>query len=196
MIIREALAQGSTDLKFAGIGTPGLDASLLLAHVLKTSRTALIAAGTDTLSKKACIEYCKLIERRAAGECVAYIIEKKEFRGLDFFVNKSVLVPRPDTEILVEVALKFVAPLAETQRRGERGEEKERGIIILDLCTGSGAVAISLKHEMQELEVHATDISPEALEVAKTNASKLLPNTQIHFYLGDLYNAQLIPHST
>jgi release factor glutamine methyltransferase len=180
LIIREALAQGTTDLKYASdnkINTPGLDAALILAHVLNTSRTSLIAAGTDILSEENCAAYCKLIEQRASGECVAYITGKKEFRELEFIVNPSVLVPRLDTEILVEAVIKNI----DTNQRGQ--------IKILDLCTGSGAVAISLKHEMPDLEIYASDISAEALETAKQNAAKLLPaGKEIHFYQGDLYS--------
>jgi len=185
MLIREAITQGSVDLKFAGIKTPGLDASLLLAHILKTDRTSLIAAGTDILSEEICASFCELIERRANGECVAYIIGKKEFRGLDFIVNESVLVPRPDTETLVEAAISLITN-TETRRHGEKENEDIR---VLDLCTGSGAVAIALKNEVPELEVFATDICTEALEVAKQNAKKLLGDNKIHLYQGDLYNA-------
>ncbi|MCL2197021.1 MAG: peptide chain release factor N(5)-glutamine methyltransferase [Treponema sp.] len=210
MLIREALAQGTTDLKYADIKTPNLDASLLLAHVLKINRTKLIASGTDKISAKNCAAFCELIERRASGECVAYITGKKEFRGLEFEVNKSVLVPRPDTETLVEAALEILSEnfLAKTQRTQREEEESAceqkppcnscepavrhsvvKNINLLDLCTGSGAVAIALKNEMPELEVHATDISPDALETAKRNAKRLLPKKNIHFHLGDLYNA-------
>lgn len=178
MFVREALAQGSTDLKFADIKTPGLDASLLLAHILKTNRTSLIAAGNNKMSEKACAAYCELIERRANGECVAYLIGKKEFMGLEFTVNKSVLVPRPDTETLVEAAIEILSA-------DLRGEE----IKVLDMCTGSGAVAISLKHEVPELEVYATDICPNALKTAKQNAEKLLGKNQIQFFHGDLFSA-------
>jgi len=178
MIIREAYAQGSADLKFAGINSPGLDASLLLAFVLKTTRTALVGAGMEKISEKDSIEFCKLIERRCNGECVAYIIGKKEFRGLEFEVNPSVLVPRPETETLVEAVI---------EKLGTRN--LELGIRVLDLCTGSGAVAIALKHEVPELEVFATDISEKALETAKKNAASLLPGNDIRFHQGDLYNA-------
>ncbi|MCL2444360.1 MAG: peptide chain release factor N(5)-glutamine methyltransferase [Treponema sp.] len=178
MIIREAYAQGSADLKFAGIKTPGLDASILLAYVLKINSTALVAEGTKKISDKHCEEFCSLVERRAGGECIAYITGKKEFRDLEFTVNKSVLVPRPDTETLVEVVLEiFSAKICEKPRT------------VLDLCTGSGAVAISLKHEMPELDVYATDISAEALKVAQFNETKLLGGNKIHFYLGDLFSA-------
>jgi len=187
MTIREAYAQGSTDLKFAEIPAPALDASILLAHVLKTNRTSLIAKGIDTISAKDCKKYCALIERRALGECVAYLIGKKEFRGLEFEVNKSVLVPRPDTETLVEAALKILSE--EFTRTSNRRFGGGFNIKILDLCTGSGAVIIALKNEMPHIDAYATDISPEALNLAKANASHLLPNNKIHFHHGDLFQA-------
>jgi len=181
LLILEALAQGSADLKYAGIESPSLDASILLAYVLKTARTALFAMGKERISGKDCAAFCGLIERRCGGECVAYLTGKKEFRGLEFFVNPSVLVPRPETETLVETALNL---LGTGEKKGNNNSVK-----VLDLCTGSGAVAISLKHEMPECEVYATDISSEALEVAKENAACLLPDKKIQFFPGDLYNA-------
>ncbi|MCL2186124.1 MAG: peptide chain release factor N(5)-glutamine methyltransferase [Treponema sp.] len=184
MIIREALSQGSADLKFAGIKTPSLDASLLLAHILKMSKTELITEGNKSISEKNCASFCGLIERRCSGECTAYLIGKKEFRGLDFIVNKSVLVPRPDTETLVETALEKYLTKTDTNLH----EPKKSGV--LDLCTGSGAIAISLKHERPDLEVYAADISNDALKTAKLNSSRILSkNNQIHFYQGDLFNA-------
>ncbi|GBU29318.1 protein-(glutamine-N5) methyltransferase [Treponema sp. R8-4-B8] len=179
MLIREALAQGSADLKYAGIKTPGLDAGLLLAHVLNTDRTKLIARGTDRLSEKKCAEFCALIERRANGECAAYIIGKKEFRGLEFEVNPSVLVPRPETETLVETAIDII----------KRNAQDNSAFSILDLCTGSGAVAISLKNEMPACEITAADISPNALNTAIRNAENLLGKNSINFFQGDLYDA-------
>ena len=181
MTIREAYAQGSTDLKFADIPSHALDASILLAHILKTNRTSLVAKGLDTISAKDCKKYCSLIERRALGECVAYIIGKKEFRGLEFEVNKSVLVPRPDTETLVETAIN-------TLSTGLHGFSQTNNKV-LDLCTGSGAVAIALKNERPELEIHATDISPAALKVAIKNSENLLGKNKISFYQGDIFNS-------
>jgi len=172
MNVREAIVQGSADLKFAGIKTPRLDAELLLTFVLKTNRSSLITLEKKKLSDSNCAKFCELIERRCNGECVAYLIENKEFRGLDFIVNKYVLVPRPDTETLVEAAI-----------------EQESINSVLDLCTGSGAVAISLKHEMPKIEMSASDICENALAVAKANAAKLLPKNSIQFYLSDLFNA-------
>jgi len=179
MLIREALAQGNSDLKYAGIKTPGLDASLLLAYILKTDRTKLIARETDDLSEEECKSFCELIERRANGECTAYIIGKKEFRGLEFDVNPFVLVPRPETETLVETAVDIIQKKLQDKSHAN----------ILDLCTGSGAVAISLKNEIPLCEITATDISSNALKIAVQNAEKLLGDNHIHFFQGDLYSA-------
>jgi release factor glutamine methyltransferase len=174
MTIREALAESGASLLAAGVETPGLDASLLLAHVLDTNRAALAASGPEPLSEKKYAEFRALIDRRLSGECVAYIVGKKEFRGLEFLVNPSVLVPRPDTETLVEMALLFT------------GAKKS----VLDLCTGSGAVAVSLKNEAPDTEVVAADISASALETAKLNAARLLQDRNtITFFQGDLYGA-------
>jgi len=176
MTIREALAEGTASLAAAAIETPALDSSLLLAEVLNTSRSKLIAAAHDNISEASAATFRQLIKRRQSGECTAYILGKKEFYGLEFLVNPSVLVPRPDTETLVEIALKETGT----------GQQPYR---VLDLCTGSGAIATALKHTMPELEVWATDISAEALETAKTNAARLLPPDSIRFFHGDLYDA-------
>ena len=181
MLIREAAAKGGGELKAAGIENPGLDASLLLAHVLGTNRASLTAMGSDPLSDEAFTAFCDLIDRRKNGECAAYIIGKKEFWNLEFLVNPSVLVPRPDTETLVE------AVLAQLKAKNEKAGP--RLLRALDLCTGSGAVAISLKHEMPQAEVTAADISASALETAKANAERLLPRGAINFYLSDLFDA-------
>jgi release factor glutamine methyltransferase len=177
MTIRDALTEGSGILAAAGIESPGLDAGLLLAAVLNTGRSSLVAAGPDPLTEESFAAFNDFIKRRLAGECIAYIVGRKEFYGLEFLANPSVLVPRPETELLVEVAI---------ERMGNGDQIQNR---VLDLCTGSGAVAIALKHEIPELEVWATDISPEALTVASANAARLLPPASITFFQGDLYEA-------
>jgi release factor glutamine methyltransferase len=179
MKTREALAEGSAALKTGGIDSPSLDASLLLANVLNTTRTALLARGTDALDDDALSAFRALIQRRLGGECAAYILGKKEFRGLEFLVNKSVLVPRPETETLVETAVNIL---------NKKNKDVEK-IRVLDLCTGSGAIAVSIKSEMPETDVWATDICGQALETAKTNAARLLQGSAVLFYQGDLFNA-------
>lgn len=185
MTIRETLAEGRAALAAAGIENPSLDASLFLAEVLNASRSSLMIAASEPLTESLRAMFDGLIKRRLAGECTAYILGRKEFYGLDFQVNPAVLMPRPDTETLVEAALKQLASGSPLRA--------------LDLCTGCGAVAIALKHAMPELEVWATDISVEALEVAQANAGRLLPNKTIHFCRGDLFdvfsNEQCSPFS-
>jgi release factor glutamine methyltransferase len=209
MIIRETLAAACADLAAAGIDTPSLDAQLLLAHVLKISRTTLAARSAEPLSQENLDGFFALVERRKKGECAAYILGKKEFRGLEFLVNPSVLVPRPDTETLVEAAISVIKEqlrmsndkLVMSNEQAESFDISSGNTIsVLDLCTGSGAVAISLKNEIPCLEVRAADISAEALEIANENSRRLLGENRISFYQGDLYNALHhssfpIPHS-
>ena len=207
MTIKEALTKYTAILKTAGIESPALDAAILLTHVLNISRSKLAAMSRDErLSEKDLRAFITAIDRRLNGECIAYITGKKEFYGLEFSVNKSVLVPRPDTEILVEAAIDFIKRRIKTTEGTEDTEYNLEHFLsplcatlcnsvvnnknkILDLCTGSGAVAIALKHTVPELEVWATDISSEALDVAKKNADCLLPPDSINFLQGDLYNA-------
>ena len=208
MTIQEALTEGrrilalsnsSTAAGTSSIESPSLDAALLLAEVLATSRERLFAGGNDPISDQNLEKYRRFLERRESGECIAYILGRKEFRGLDFTVNSNVLVPRPDTETLVEAALLFIDSRQAAASNGIFRNEtacnsapEENYISLLDLCTGSGAVAISLKSERPFLEVSASDISPKALDVAKQNAVRLLENKgprgeTIRFINSDLF---------
>lgn len=178
MLVQEALAEGRARLAPAG----ALDAGLLLAHVLGVGREKLYADSGE-LSPEDLSRFRECLERRLSGECTAYITGRREFYGLDFRVNPAVLVPRPDTETLVEAALEelsaFRAPAS-----------LPSPLSVLDLCTGSGAAAIALKHERPELDVWAADISAEALETARLNAERLLSGRgTIRFLRGDLYGA-------
>jgi release factor glutamine methyltransferase len=138
-----------------------------------------LASVTETIPENEYNAFCALINKRREGVCAAYLTGKKEFMGLEFTVNNSTLVPRPDTETLVEAALEMCSAKCRMTKE----------ITVLDLCTGSGAVAIALKHQMPELEVFASDICQETLETAKANASRLLPDNSIRFFSGDLYSA-------
>jgi release factor glutamine methyltransferase len=186
MTIREALTEGSAllgaaDPDTACVDTPALDASLLLAEVLHTNRSGLVTAGPDPVSGEALARFRELLKRRLSGECVAYILGKKEFRGLEFTVNPSVLVPRPDTETLVETALKNLGKFPSLPA-------PHSPLSLLDMCTGSGAVAVSLKNECPSLEVWASDISAHALECAEANALRLLGGGKINFIQSDLFS--------
>ena len=173
MTIRETLAEGKRLLESPSstslIDTPALDASLLLSGILGASRTDLVVRGDEAVTVDEKEKYFRFLKRRLEGECVAYILGRREFRGLDFTVNHTVLVPRPDTETLVEAALEYVdgfSPAAAGRR--------EKPFTVFDLCTGSGAVAVALKKERPSLSVTASDISAQALETARLNAARLL----------------------
>ena len=141
----------------------------------------MTASARDDLCQKALEDFRSLIIRRLQGECAAYILGRKEFWGLEFLVNPSVLVPRPDTETLVEAALEFLKGL-------------ETPVRVLDLCTGSGAVAVALKREIPQLEIWAADICAQALETARTNAARLLSPDAINFCQGNLFKALPVSH--
>jgi release factor glutamine methyltransferase len=141
------------------IGTPRLDAQLLLAHVLQHDRVYLYTHFDQPLAPDELAAYRALIQRRLGGEPVAYLVGKKEFHSLELTVDARVLVPRPDTEILVETALSLL-PADATGR-------------VVDIGTGSGAIALALKKERPNLEVLAVDRSPDAAAVARANAERL-----------------------
>jgi release factor glutamine methyltransferase len=174
MMVREVLLHGTTLLRSANIETPQLDASLVLAHLLHVEKSRLVLMHSDSVPDETFCEFISLMKRRIEGENVAYLIEEKEFWGLRFMVNSSVLVPRPDTEILVEAALKWI--------RHQAGKI----LRVIDICTGSGAIAVALKHECPNITIEASDISKAALEVAGVNIRNLLGEGAIQLYQSDL----------
>jgi release factor glutamine methyltransferase len=182
MTIREALIHGAALLKAAGIPTPTLDASLLLGDILNMGKVRLILAGPEPLDDGSYQKFERSLERRCAGECAAYILGRKEFHGLDFTVSADVLVPRPDTETLADAALSRIDELSH--------EALPSPLSLLDLCTGSGALAVSLKHERPALQVWASDISGKALALARENANRLLKDEEppIRFIESDLFD--------
>ena len=143
----------------AAAGVDRLDAQLLLAEVLGQSRTWLFAHGDDAVPPEALSRFQGWATRRAAGEPFAYLVGRKEFHGLLLEVSPAVLVPRPDTETLVAWALDCI-----------RGTPAAR---VVDLGTGSGAIALALKHSEAGAHITATDVSPDALAVARGNALRL-----------------------
>lgn len=164
-----------TTQRFASAGNPSarLDAQVLLAHVLKCDRVALYTGFDKPLGDDELRAYRELIKRRLAGEPTAYLIGEREFWSMRLHVDRRVLIPRPDTELLVEVALEHA--------RARGGELR-----IADIATGSGAIALALARELPAARVVATDVSPEALEVAAHNASALGLEDRVRFRLGDL----------
>jgi release factor glutamine methyltransferase len=158
--IRRVIAWAADDLKKRGMPSPRLDVELLLGHVLGVNRIALVIDADRPLSKEELAAYRARHMRRRAGEPVAYLLGVREFYGRSFRVDARVLVPRPDTEALVEVALERTKPISLSAR-------------VLDLCTGSGCVAISIARERPTMRVTASDLSPGALTVARENALRL-----------------------
>jgi release factor glutamine methyltransferase len=158
----------------AGIASARLEAQLLLAHVLQCSRTQLYMNFDKPLGEDELAAYRALIKRRLAGEPVAYLLGEQEFWGLPFYVDPAVLVPRPDTETVIEVARSL---------RADRGAPCR----VLDLCTGSGAIAISLAKELPAARVVATEISAAAVAIAKRNAERNGLADRVDIRLGDLW---------
>lgn len=181
MQIREALQQAKQILKAAAIDTASLDANLLLSHVTSLSKVMLIAHDEDELSKEQEDKFFSLINKRKSGYPIAYILGYKEFFGLRLKVTEDTLIPRPDTETLVEKALAF----------NPQGK-------VLDLGTGTGAIILALKSELKSaIDAYAVDLSKKALEVASFNSQKLnLPVTFIQSnwfsMLGDLKFSMIV----
>jgi release factor glutamine methyltransferase len=165
-----------TTQRFTDAGIPGarLEAQLLLAHVLGCSRVQLYTGFDKPLGDEELAAYRGLIKRRLAGENVSYLLGEQEFWGLPFTVNEHVLVPRPDTETLIEVA------------RGLRAD-RNAPCRVLDLCTGSGAVAVALAKELPAATVVATDISIEAVAIAKANVERNGVADRVTVRVGDLF---------
>ncbi len=165
-------------LKKSGAGNPRLDAEVLLGYALGKKRIQLYTMYDTVLDDASRATMRDLVKRRAAHEPVSYLVGHKEFFSLDFAVNKAVLIPRPETELLVMHAI-------EIAREFYPGKELE----ILDLCTGSGCIAVSIATNVKQAMVTAVDISPAALEVARRNASKHQVEGRVSVQQGDLFES-------
>ena len=189
------LHEGADRLAQAGSETPRLDAELLLGHAVGVERTVVLAHPEAPVGADAARRYRSDIERRAAGEPVAYLRGLKEFYGLAFEVDARALIPRPETERLVELAE------AEVMRRlgAVARVETDPPLRIADVGTGSGAIAVALavalrrRHALEAVEILATDISPEALGLAVENAVGHAVADRIAFEVADLLPAGVAP---
>lgn len=182
--VRELLNQAATLLSESGIDTPSLDAALLLANTLGLSREQLYARFTDPVSQRDKDRFLRLIRERRRGVPVAYLRGVKEFYGREFLVDPRVLIPRPETEILVDLALELLS-----------GGLGGSGAKVHDCCTGSGCIAITLKAELPHLTVSASDNAPDTLTVAEENCRRLVPSgggsqaPPIQFFPSDLLSS-------
>jgi release factor glutamine methyltransferase len=168
--IRTALKRGIAELRDAEVPSYTLAAELLLLHVLGRDRVWLYAHPEETLSHLDAHRYVSLIARRAEGEPTQYLTGKQEFWGLEFEVTPDVLIPRPETEHVIEVALDRLA--ARERRGGRKQTLTGEGLEIIDVGTGSGCIAVALAKELPAARFFATDISAAALAVARRNAAR------------------------
>jgi release factor glutamine methyltransferase len=172
--VRTLLHRSTLELSASGSPSPRLDAEVLLMHFLKIDRLELCIRPDKQVSEEECTGYSRWIERRSRGEPVAYITGIKEFWSLVFEVDRNVLIPRPETECLIEEVLKRC------------GREREH-LRIIDIGTGSGAIGIVLAGELPSARVVVTDISRGALSVARRNAERHGVAGQMEFMEGDLF---------
>jgi release factor glutamine methyltransferase len=187
MDIRTALKNGIGKLRLADVPSFTLAAELVLLYVLGRDRTYIYAHPEEQIPKEAAARFFALIARRAAGEPTQHLTGKQEFWGLEFEVTPEVLIPRPETEHVIEVALDRVA-LREV-RAGRLQTTKGEGLLIADIGTGSGCIAIALAKQLPAATIHATDISAAALEVARRNAERHGVAGRVQFFEGNVLDA-------
>lgn len=177
--IRTALKRGIAELRDAEVPSYTLAAELLLLHVLGRDRVWLYAHPEEIVSNLDAHRFVSLITRRAAGEPTQYLTGKQEFWGLEFEVTPDVLIPRPETEHVIEVALDRLA--VREIRCGRKQTLTGEGLDIIDVGTGSGCIAVALAKELPAARFFATDISAAALAVARRNASRHAVSERIQF---------------
>ncbi len=172
--VGELLNWTATYLAEKGVEFPRLDAEVLLAHALDCKRIDLYGFRFNEIAEPAARErYKDLIRRRLEGCPVAYLVGRKEFFGLIFEVSPAVLIPRPDSELVVTECLTLAKKMSQPR--------------IIDIGTGSGNLAVSVAHQCPEAEVTAIDVSPEALAIAERNAARHGVNSRMRFLTGDLF---------
>ena len=173
MKIKEAIEKGAIALKVENIESPKLKARMLMQFILNKPRQYIIVNDMQELSKSTEQEYFEAIQKLKHNIPIEHITHQKEFMKLNFFVNENVLIPRQDTETLVEEVIKIA--------------QKTNSKKILDLCTGSGAIAVSLAKYIEKSEITAVDISQEAIKIASKNAIMNNVENQITFVKSDLF---------
>ena len=174
MNIENILGKASKQLNSLNIKNANLDCEVLLANTINKDREYLILNLKQNLDKKYIDFFYNLIERRKKGEPVAYLINKKEFWKETFYVNKDVLIPRPDTEHLIEEVIKYT--------------DEDSKLHILDIGTGSGCILLSILRERKKFNGTGIDISKKSINISRYNAKKLKLNNRTKFYVSDVDN--------
>lgn len=170
--IAEAIAEGARLLGESQVAEARRTATVLLGHALGVDRTYLLTRSDQQVGDDAFQSFIEMLKRRAAGEPLQYITGHQEFYGIDFFVTPDVLIPRPETELLVECVIYLAKSI--------------RSSLIVDVGTGSGSIGLTLASLLEDARVIATDISREALKVASLNAARLGVQARIEFLEGDM----------
>ena len=173
MQIKEAMRKGMIKLKTNNVKEPNLKARLLMQYILNRPREYILVHDDKQLTLRQNVDYFKLIKKLIEGVPLQHITHQQEFMKLIFYVDENVLIPRPDTEILVEEVIKLAKSINAKK--------------ILDLCTGSGAIAVSLAKYIEGSQITATDISRKALSIAKLNATNNNVEDKITFVSSDLF---------
>lgn len=181
MTIQQAMLSAITKLQTLKDASPHLDAEVLLSFTMKKQKTFILTNPDKKLSAIQQKKFNGLIARRKNGIPVAYLIGQKEFYGMNFFINSNVLVPRPDTETLIESAIHAV-----------RQQTPDKKTVIADIGTGSGCIAITLAKYLPQVKIIATDISPQAIDIAKKNARRQKVYNKIRFIEGDLLHPLIL----
>lgn len=185
--VRALLKQGIEQLRTSDVPSYTLAAELLLLHVTSQSRTWLYSHPEDVLSESVAENYFLLLARRGSGIPTQHLTGKQEFWGLEFEVTPDVLIPRPETEHLIEVALDRLA--VREIRAGRHQQLSRENVTLVDIGTGSGCIAITLAKELSAATVYATDISERAIVVARRNAARHGLSDRIHFLQSNLLDA-------
>ncbi|MBF1157250.1 MAG: peptide chain release factor N(5)-glutamine methyltransferase [[Eubacterium] sulci] len=184
LLVKEMLTMGEKHLMDSDIADATRDCKILYCYMMDIPFSKIILEYQEVLQDRLCDKYFELIDRRSNGEPVQYIMGSQEFMGLEFIVNENVLIPRQDTETLVEDALEIINT---GTLRGEDMDVKRKEWDILDLCTGSGAIGVSLARIANKVNVTCSDISEGAIKVAKENAQKHGVAKSVKFEQGDLF---------
>lgn len=185
MQLKDSLSAAIARLTANNVPSPRMNAELLLMFTLDCDRAYLFAHPEQELTDEEESRYHATLDERSRGVPAQYITGHQEFWGMDLIVSPAVLIPRPETEHVIETVLGIQAPAVGRQPSG-RAQTSAPQVRIIDVGTGSGCIALALAKELPNAEIHAADISPDALEVARANAARHQLNHRIHFHQTDL----------